>query len=115
MNALDVTPQVAYPKIAQIGKTYLMTIDFLSEGVWKFKEEEYPIYLMVRSTSLFPSIKCVGEPCVLVHRFGGSYGAAKFLLTAGSSPMQGNLIISLVNQGGVPLEPLTLPNIEVIP
>jgi hypothetical protein len=64
----------------QVGKTYLMTIDLQPEGhfEWQYEEEEYPIYCLVES-DLFSS-RPVGEPVVVLHRFGGNYGQAKFTL-----------------------------------
>jgi hypothetical protein len=78
-RAIAVKPIITYPREAQVGKTYLMTIDLQPEEgfEWQYEEEEYPIYCTVDS-NLFSS-KPVGEPVVVLHRFGGSYGEAKFL------------------------------------
>lgn len=69
--SLAVKPIIRYPREAQVGKTYLMTIDLQSEEgfEWQYEEEEYPVYCKVDS-ELFSS-KSVGEPVVVLHRFGG--------------------------------------------
>ncbi len=78
-----VKPIITYPREPQVGKTYLMTIDLeVEEGIeWQYEEEEYPIYCEVDSESLFSS-KPIGEPVIVLHRFGGSYGEEKFMLTS---------------------------------
>ncbi|NER01142.1 MAG: hypothetical protein F6K30_31370, partial [Cyanothece sp. SIO2G6] len=81
-STLSVKPIIHYPREVQVGKTYLMTVDLELEKdfCWKYDEEDYPVYCQVES-NLFVS-KSVGEPVVVLHRFGGSYGEARFLLTA---------------------------------
>ena len=47
---IAVNPTVTYPREAQLGKTYLMTIDLQSkEANWHYEEEEYPVYCSVDS------------------------------------------------------------------
>jgi hypothetical protein len=108
---LSVKPIIHYPRVAQVGKTYLMTIDLeVEEGSeWQYEEEEYPIYCTVDS-EIFNS-KPVSEPVVVLHRFGGAYATAKFILQASShlpkvylntvqkSP---NITVRLTNRWGVP-------------
>ncbi len=111
---LSVQPLISYPREAQVGKTYLMTIDLQPFGdEWLYEEEEYPIYFMLEASPLFSS-QPVGEPAVVLHRFGGSYGAAKFLLTAAQEEMEGEIRVTLVNAWGVPVKVLNLANIRVI-
>ncbi|MEQ9621176.1 NACHT domain-containing protein [Coleofasciculus chthonoplastes] len=112
---LSIQPVISYPREAQVGKTYLMTIDLQPSGdnEWLYEDEEYPIYCMVETSSLFSS-KPVGEPAVVLHRFGGSYGAAQFLLTATQEEMEGEIKVTLVNGWGVPMRVLNLSNIKII-
>jgi hypothetical protein len=108
---LSVKPIIHYPRVAQVGKTYLMTIDLeVEEGAeWQYEEEEYPIYCTVDS-ELFSS-KPVGEPVVLLHRFGGSYGEAKFLLTAAQIEQEGRFEVTLINRWGVLIQTLRLSSV----
>jgi ribosome biogenesis GTPase A len=103
-RAIAVKPIITYPSEAQVGKTYLMTIDLQPEEnfEWQYDEEEYPIYCTVDS-NLFSS-KPVGEPVVVLHRFGGSYGEAKFLLTATDEVTEGEVSITLVNAWGLSIK-----------
>ncbi|WP_138502303.1 ATP-binding protein [Nostoc sp. PA-18-2419] len=111
--ALSIQPIISYPHQAQVGKTYLMTIDLQSsEDEWPYEEEEYPIYCMLDTSALF-SCQPLGESAVVLHRFGGSYGAAEFLLTAVQEEMQGEITVTLVNGWGVPIRVLSLGKISV--
>ncbi|MEH1830477.1 MAG: tetratricopeptide repeat protein [Nostoc sp.] len=111
--ALSIQPVISYPRQAQVGKTYLMTIDLQSsEDEWPYEEEEYPIYCMLDTSPLF-SCQPLGEPAVVLHRFGGSYGAARFLLTAAQEEIQGEIKVTLVNGWGMPIRVLSLDQISV--
>ncbi|MFN6538533.1 MAG: hypothetical protein RM021_019590, partial [Nostoc sp. EkiNYC01] len=111
--ALSIQPIISYPRQAQVGKTYLMTIDLQSsEDEWPYEEEEYPIYCMLDTSQLF-SCQPLGESAVVLHRFGGSYGAAEFLLTAAQEEMEGEITVTLVNGWGVPIRVLSLGEISV--
>jgi hypothetical protein len=104
-----VKPIIHYPREAQVGKTYLMTIDLQPEegSQWQHEQEEYPIYCKVNSE--FFSIKPVGESVVVLHRFGGSYGEMSFLLTATQENADGEINITLVNAWGVAIRTIKLP------
>jgi hypothetical protein len=110
---LSVQSVINYPRQAQVGKTYLMTIDLITtDDEWCYEEEEYAIYCMLETSPLFSS-KPLGEPAVVLHRFGGSYGAAKYLLTAASEEMEGEIRLTLVNNWGVPIQVINLDGVEI--
>ncbi len=110
---LSIQPVISYPREAQVGKTYLMTVDLQPSGnEWPYEEEEYPIYCMLETSPLFSS-KPMGEPAVVLHRFGGTYGAAKFLLTAAQEEIEGEIRVTLVNGWGVPVRVLNLDDINI--
>ena len=120
---ISIQPIINYPHSAEVGKTYLMEIDIKQTEdfeKWNYEEEEYPIYFRVDTycqgdtTPLF-KIKIIGEPAVVLHRFGGTYGPAKFLLTAAQKEMEGEIRVTLVNGWGVPLKRLRLENVAVLP
>ncbi|WNZ46128.1 hypothetical protein Q2T42_30530 [Leptolyngbya boryana CZ1] len=106
---ITVQPVISYPREAEVGKTYLMTIDLqVVEGSeWQFEEEEYPIYCIVESEPLF-KCKAVGESAIVLHRFGGSYGAAKFLITSVKGETIGEIKLTLINTWGVPVKQISL-------
>jgi tetratricopeptide (TPR) repeat protein len=111
---LSFSPIINYPRQAQVGETYLITIDLQpNEGYeWKFKEEEYPVYCTVDS-DIFTS-KVVGEPIILMHRFGGSYGAARFSMTALPKVGQGEIKVCLINAWGVTVKVLKVDRIQLV-
>jgi hypothetical protein len=113
-SILSVEPIIHYPRQAQVGKTYLMTIDLQPDKgyEWKINEEEYPIYCTVDS-DIFTS-KVVGEPIILMHRFGGSYGAARFLMTALPKLGQGEIKICLINAWGATVKVLKVEKIAIL-
>lgn len=102
-RSIAVKPIIKYPREAQVGKTYLITIDLQPEEYfeWQYEEEEYPVYCSVDS-DLFTS-KPVGEPIIVMHRFGGSYGEAKFLLTALKEIAESHIRVMLTNRWGIPV------------
>jgi len=111
-RAIAVKPIITYPREAQVGKTYLMTIELQPDEnfEWQYEEEEYPVYCSVNS-DLFSS-KPVGEPVIVLHRFGGTYGFTKFLLTA-IIEEEGEIEVTLINRWGMPVRVLHLSQIKV--
>lgn len=105
---IAVKPIITYPREVQIGKTYLMTIDLQPEEKfdWRYGEEEYPIYCTVNSNLI--SSNAVGEPVIVLHRFGGNYGEAKFLLSAVQGSNRDELKVALINVWGAPIKAFSL-------
>ncbi|WP_013320649.1 tetratricopeptide repeat protein [Gloeothece verrucosa] len=110
---LSVKPIISYPREAQAGKTYLMTIDLeVEEGFeWQYEEEEYPIFCQVDSD--FFKVKSVDESVLVLHRFGGSYGEVRFLLTAGQKEAKGRIRVILINKWGVPVKVFYLEDVQI--
>lgn len=109
---IQIEPVISYPREAQAGVSYLLKIDLFMKTNpedWPYEEEEYPISLHLET---FPLFKCepVGhpEPSVVLHRFGGTYGPAMFLLTAAEKEMTGTIQIELLNRFGITLEQINL-------
>jgi hypothetical protein len=117
-SIVSVKPVIYYPRKAEVGKTYLMTIDLQPEdgydwqNNWHYEKEEYPVSCAVES-ELFES-KSIGAPVVVIHCFGGSYGAAKFLLKAGIEAKHGKIEVALINAWGVTFRILEVDNIELV-
>ena len=107
-HLLEVEPLISYPHEAQVGKSYLMTIDLrlvtLPE-TWLYDDEEYPVWCHLDTMPLFSHKPLSeGERAVVLHRFGGTYGPAKFLLTAAREAMRGTIHITLMNKWGSPID-----------
>jgi internalin A len=113
-RTLSLKPIIHYPRMAQVGKTYLMTIDLeVGEGFeWQHDEEEYPIYCEVYSDPF--SSKPIAEPVIILHRFGGSYGASKFLLTATQQTSDGIVSVRLIDKWGVSIKVFNLDQIRIV-
>lgn len=107
---LTVEPIISYPREAESGKSYLLSIDLrpliTPEDKWPLESEECAIYCLLNTAPLF-SNRPLGDTAVVIHRFGGSYGPARFLLTAADEEVAGMIRITLVNGWGVPLGELT--------
>src|ERR1044072_1236613 len=90
VQAIEIQPLISYPKKAEAGKTYVMTVDLRHRAIgadWPYETEEYAVYCMLDSAPLFRH-ETIGESCVVLHRFGGTYGPAMFMLTANEQEMQ---------------------------
>jgi C1A family cysteine protease len=116
--AIDVQPIVSYPRTAARGKRYLLTIDLRSSttpDAWPSDSEELAVYCAARAEppGMF-RIQPLGRPSVVVHRFGGSYGPASFVLTAADREMHGQIILTLSNGWGIPFTELPLPDVQVL-
>jgi|GEM_PF-1945675 len=111
---IAVEPVISYPRVAQTSKTYLMTVDLrLVEGSeWPYESEEYALYCIVDSLPLF-SNEPIGAGAVVLHRFGGTYGPATFLLTASDQPQRGRITVTLVSEAGMPIETIAIDDIHV--
>lgn len=85
-ETIKIKPIVNYPCEAQTEKTYLMTIDVqLASPVadWPYPEEEYPISFVLNTQPYFRYEALDGRnPGVILHRFGGTYGPVRYLLTS---------------------------------
>jgi len=116
--AIDVQPIVSYPRTAARGKRYLLTIDLRSStpsDAWPSKWEELAVYCAARAepAGMF-RIQPLGRPTLVVHRFGGSYGPASFVLTAADREMHGQIVVTLSNGWGIPFTELPLPDVHVL-
>jgi transcriptional regulator with XRE-family HTH domain len=113
--SLQLKPIISYPREAQVGKIYLMSIDVQfnpRKTAWNFPEEEYTIGFILNANPYFTWKPLHGEgwPEVMLHRFGGTYGPAEILLTAADHAIgPGHITITLVNGWGIPMATQELP------
>src|SRR5690242_9412574 len=100
MQALQLEPMLTFPREGEVEKTYLFTIDMRASGplaAWPYKQtEEVTIYFFVDAGDCF-KVEPLGEPAVVLHRFGGTYGPAKFLLRASSKEGEGQIRVTYAN------------------
>ncbi len=103
-KSLKLRPIVQVPRRARPGGQYLMTVDLepVDPAEWPYEREEYALTLMLDTMPLFEH-QTVGEPTLVLHRFGGTYGEARFLLRANKAEMDGTVRVTLVGEGGLPI------------
>ncbi|WP_019499172.1 formylglycine-generating enzyme family protein [Pseudanabaena sp. PCC 6802] len=110
-ETIQIQPVISYPKTAKVGELYRVEVDVqMPEGnvAWPYEEEEFVLTCVVDGGRFF-RVKTVGNPSIALHRFGGTYGAAKFLLEAVQSEQDANITVLVVNEWGVPLIARSLP------
>lgn len=69
---------------------------------WPFDEEEYVYTCVLEGRGDF-DLWAVRDGCVVLHRFGGSYGPAEFVVTPRTSTGAHSLLLTFVNEWGVPV------------
>jgi type I restriction enzyme R subunit len=111
---LQLKPIISYPREAQVGKTYLVSIDVqlaTPNASWDFPEEEYTIGFILNTSPYFTCEPLHDVwPTIILHRYGGTYGPAEFLFTAAEHEIErGQISITLVNGWGIPMARLELP------
>jgi hypothetical protein len=87
-HGLQLQPTVSWPRVMTVGRQYLVEVDLdlvTADGtppaVWPFDHEEYAYTCLLNGGEDF-SLWAVQDASVVVHRFGGSYGPAQFVVTA---------------------------------
>ncbi|MFE9854038.1 FxSxx-COOH system tetratricopeptide repeat protein [Streptomyces sp. NPDC005780] len=75
---------------------------------WPYDEEELAFSVTLDGAPHFVC-EVLDDPDVIMHRFGGTYGPAAFLVTAGSSPGDGVLRLTVFNQWGAAIRKAELP------
>ena len=90
-HGLQLQPTVSWPRVMTVGRQYLVEVDLnlvTEDGtppvVWPFDHEEYAYTCLLNGGEDF-GLWAVHDASVVVHRFGGSYGPAQFVVTAKAS------------------------------
>ncbi|MFF4896762.1 FxSxx-COOH system tetratricopeptide repeat protein [Streptomyces sp. NPDC001068] len=107
---LLIEPVVAWPRQAETDCDYLVTVDLrgpLRDGTatepdWPWQEEEFTFTVTLEGARLF-ACAALDEPAVVLHRFGGTYGPARFAVSTGNEPGTASLWLTISNQWGVPV------------
>ncbi|MEK2493189.1 tetratricopeptide repeat protein [Kitasatospora purpeofusca] len=111
---------MSWPHLAEPGRSYLVTVDVEIGGTepvpdWPYDQEEFAIGCMLAGCPGV-EIESLGATAVVLHRFGGTYGPARFVArTADELPVLGagdeesRLRLTLVTAGGIPFRTIDLP------
>src|SRR5262245_22932504 len=116
-RTLTVKPVVSYPPTVEVGKQYLVTVDLewdLTGSQWPYAVEEYTVTCALHGS---PWLHCrmVETGSVVLHRFGGTYGPAEFVLSARVPFEKAKLWLTLFSAGGAPIDSRKLGPIEIVP
>ncbi|TCO59852.1 ATP-binding protein [Actinocrispum wychmicini] len=111
-SVVRLRPVVSWPRQVTPGQRYLITVDVEQDETaddWPYDQEEYPIGCVLDGRPAL-DVQSVGDTTIVVHRFGGTYGPAKFVAQA-QEELTGQCLLSLtlVTAGGVPFRTLELP------
>jgi hypothetical protein len=111
--ALKIRPIINYPRVARTGERYLMTIDIqLAEAgaSWNYPEEEYEVAFILNTGPYFRyEALDKSKEGVVLHRFGGTYGPAQYVLTANQEEVRlGQIGITMINKWGLPIAHVAL-------
>ena len=100
--------KISYPCRAEAGKAYLVTVDLdWIGGNWHYEDEEYLVYCLI-DCGVYFECKSLDGSVIILHRMGGSYGSAKFLIAAVENFSDAELKINFINKWGVPLDEVRL-------
>src|SRR5689334_3954667 len=99
--AIELQPRVSYPRQVRSRARYVVTIDLdhrLRPDEWPYDREEYRVTCFLDAAPHFAQ-EAAGDTTFVVHRFGGSYGPAWFLVRAGA-PAVAAIRLTLVDGAG---------------
>ncbi|MGW0883025.1 AAA family ATPase [Streptomyces sp. NPDC002671] len=105
-SAVPLRPLVSWPEEVETGRKYLVTVDVElagpEPGTWPYDTEEYAVGCVLEAESGL-AVEAVGDTTLVLHRFGGTYGPARFVTYAAGGPEgETALRLTLVTAGGVP-------------
>jgi hypothetical protein len=112
--AIAIEPVVSYPRTARPGERHYLTVDIQHRhppDAWPYDQEELALTCLIH-TPLFTH-EPLGDQGIVLHRFGGSYGPAAFLLTAKEQLQKGAITLSFVNRYGMTVHTVVLEEIEI--
>src|ERR1700728_4302762 len=114
MTEIGIQPLVNWPRQVEPGRSYLVTVDLRltdPSAPWPYDEEEFVVGCMVDGRPTC-TVSVVGDAGVVLHRFGGSYGPARFIanISAEQTDFTGTALwLTLSTAGGVPFYTGKLP------
>ena len=114
VDSVALTPVVSWPREAAPGGRYLVIVDLqLNTGTasWPYPDEEYVVGLMLSGRSHL-AVSSLGNTSVVLHRFGGTYGPARFVVSvddAAATGVRTALWLTLISAGGIPFHTAQLP------
>ncbi|WP_326767799.1 FxSxx-COOH system tetratricopeptide repeat protein [Streptomyces sp. NBC_01591] len=114
---LLIEPVVSRPREAEAGCAYLVTVDLCGplgpQGeedpeAWPYQDEELTFTVALDGGRHFVC-EVLDDPALVLHRYGGTYGPARFVVTAGRATGPAELWLTITNQWGMPVRKAALP------
>ncbi|MFI5689797.1 tetratricopeptide repeat protein [Streptomyces sp. NPDC051636] len=112
--SVPLRPLVSWPEEVETGQKYLVTVDVefdADNDCWPYDTEEYAIGCMLEGGPRL-AVESVGDTTLVLHRFGGTYGPARFVTYPVGDTAPGHdtaLLLTLITAGGVPFRSERLP------
>ena len=107
---LRIVPQANWARSMTAQREYLVEVDLriaVPSNRWPFTQEELTYTCLVDGGSHFTSW-AVHDASVILHRFGGSYGPASFIVVPQAPLGNHSLWLTIVNPWGIPIATLEL-------
>ncbi|MGJ6964279.1 trypsin-like serine peptidase [Streptosporangium sp. G11] len=107
---IQLEPLVSWPRSMTVGQEYLVTVDLRLArpgDEWPYREEEFAFSCMLDGGERI-AVESVDDISVILHRFGGTYGPVRFVVTARGEAGEHELRLSLSTQRGVTVRTDTL-------
>ncbi|MFI5473500.1 caspase domain-containing protein [Streptomyces cacaoi] len=112
MSAGRVEPRVTWPRSVVSGEPFLVSVDLALVGdasdPWPFEGEEIEFTCVLDGARHF-RVEAVHDASLVVHRFGGSYGPAQFLVTARPTPGHHALRLTPLTSNGIVMGSVEVP------
>jgi MinD-like ATPase involved in chromosome partitioning or flagellar assembly/tetratricopeptide (TPR) repeat protein len=108
---VQLQPLVGCPQQMASGEEYLVSVDLqLSESPrdWPYEEEEFPFTCVLDGGRHF-TVETVDDVTVVLHRFGGTYGPARFVVRTRSKPGSHELWLTITTHRGAVIRTDKLP------
>lgn len=106
-----ILPKASWPAEVVPGLSYVVTVDLdVESGGWPYQREEVQVCCTLDGSPGL-TVETLGDPTLVLHRFGGTYGPARFLLRILDVPAGTGaaLKLTLFTAGGVQFHSVPLP------
>jgi hypothetical protein len=113
-DVVALEPVVSWPREMEVGRSYLVTVDIRSAAdleSWPYDEEQFELNCVLDAAPYLDT-RVVDDPLLVLHRFGGTYRPARFIVSARQIPPPDGateIWLSYVNRWGVVLQTIPLP------
>jgi hypothetical protein len=98
---IRIEPQARWPRQMTPGRPYLIELDLrLASSDWPYADEEFAFTFLVDGGPGI-TVDSLGNSTVVLHRFGGTYGPARFVAVADEWQGDHFLWLSLLTQRGI--------------